>query len=140
MKDQHWKETGRTTPTQGKQQTDKAYWSHGFTETWMVQQLKTNNNKFTHPTHLWTKRHGELLFGFAELNRSLSVIIRGKNQKGRGRGRGHACLRLDECLKKRRKENSVIHLNQNCSQKQNVNRNLKIVAKYSIANEFVLVT
>ena len=41
---------------------------------------------------------------------------------------------------KKRKENSVIHLNQNCSQKLNVNRNPKIDAKYSIANEFVLVT
>ena len=106
----------------------------------MVQQLKTNNNKFTHPTHLWTKRHGELLFGFAELNRSLSVIIRGKKIKREGAGGGgmHTLDLMN--AQKKRKENSVIHLNQNCSQKLNVNSNPKIDAKYSIANEFVLVT
>ena len=74
----------------------------------MVQQLKTNNIKFTHPTHLWTKRHGELLFGFAELNRSLSVIIRGKKFKREGAGGGgDACLRLVERSMTREKELSI---------------------------------
>ena len=61
----------------------------------MDQQFKTKYTNITQSTHLWTKRHGELLYGFAELNRSLSVHYQGeKIKKGRGREGGMHALNL----------------------------------------------
>ena len=108
LKDQHYGETGHTTPTQGQHRQTKPTEVKVFTA---IHQ-RTNKSKQTIPN-----LHSPLTYGlsdmenynfeFMELNRSLNVHYQGgKIQKGRGQGGG--CMpQIFLCMPKKINEIAV---------------------------------